>query len=122
MAVTQLRGYDSHGKPVTIGDRDTDNVLVGFIDEDGLAWESAYERDLAVTAGRYSDAMIAWKRDHYPEFVRKGDDGKVTILYPNPWAIAKAVCLDAQNVDAAADAAVKAHLFEARLRRLAPRG
>lgn len=117
MAVTQLRGHDSHGNPVAVGDRDTDNVIVGFIDEGGLAWESVYERDLAVTAGRYDDAMTAWKREYGSEMVAKNDDGSFrAIVCPNPWAIAKEVCLNPQNVNAAADSAVEGFLFAARLR------
>lgn len=118
---TKTTGRDSHGNAVTLGGRDTDNVPVGFIDGDGLGWESVRERDLAVTAGRYLDAMIAWKRDCGGEIVRRGADGSVTILYPNPWAIAKAVCLDPANVNDAADNAVSDYLFEIRLRRAARR-
>lgn len=50
-------GHDSHGNLVTLGGVDTDGQPVGYIDAEGLAWESRAERDAAVGAGRLLEAM-----------------------------------------------------------------
>lgn len=49
-------GWDSHGVPVGIGDTDTDGYYVGWIDEEGIAWESVRERDVAIVCGKWRDA------------------------------------------------------------------
>jgi hypothetical protein len=43
-------GIDSHGQAVRLGERDTDGHIAGYIDEDGLAWQSPTVR--ATTAER----------------------------------------------------------------------
>ncbi len=53
-------GLDSNGQPVKLGERDSEGYFVGWIDENGLAWESRRFRDEAVGCGRLLDAFIAW--------------------------------------------------------------
>lgn len=48
-------GRDSHGMPVSLGEEDTDGFVVGYIDHEGLAWESREERDRAVGAARIEE-------------------------------------------------------------------
>ena len=50
-------GIDSHGQPVRLGERDSSDHLVGYVDEQGLAWESLGERIVAVHGHRLADAM-----------------------------------------------------------------
>lgn len=50
-------GIDSHRQPVRLGERDTDGRIVGYIDEDGVAWESLAERIVAQRAGRLFEAL-----------------------------------------------------------------
>lgn len=57
MSIHHIIGHDSNGHPVKIGERDSDGHPVGYIDAEGLAWESKAERDEAVGAGRLLDAM-----------------------------------------------------------------
>lgn len=57
-----LEGHDSSGRPVRLGDRDSDGYVVGYIDGDGLSWESIWDRDRAVGSGRYLDALNLWRR------------------------------------------------------------
>lgn len=89
-----------------------------YTDEQGVVWDSVREHDLAVTAGRYADAMIEWKRQHGHKLLEKHDDGTITILHPNPYEIAKRVCVDPDNVNDAGHEAVDAWLFDLRLRRM----
>lgn len=44
-----------------VGETDSMGYRVGWIDEQGDCWVSEYERDLAITAGRYIDAKREWK-------------------------------------------------------------
>lgn len=55
-------GYDSHGEVVLLGAQDTDGLFIGYIDQNGLAWASRQERDVAVGAGRLHDAFLAWNK------------------------------------------------------------
>jgi hypothetical protein len=50
-------GIDSHRQAVRLGERDTDGHIVGYIDEDGLAWQSLAERIVAEQAGRLFHAL-----------------------------------------------------------------
>jgi len=50
-------GVDSHGQPVRLGERDSAGHLVGYIDQDGLAWESLGERIVAVRGQRLAEAI-----------------------------------------------------------------
>lgn len=50
-------GVDSHRWPVRLGELDSQGYLVGYIDEDGLAWESLRERIIAVHGQRLAEAM-----------------------------------------------------------------
>jgi hypothetical protein len=43
----RVAGIDSRRQPVRLGERDTDGHVVGYIDEDGLAWQSLAERIVA---------------------------------------------------------------------------
>jgi hypothetical protein len=49
---------------LTIGDTDCGGRIVGYIDPDGLCWESEFERDVAVGAGRVLDGITKW--DDFP--------------------------------------------------------
>ena len=40
-----------------LGERDCDGYLVGYVDDDGGAWESLGERLVAIAAGRLVDAL-----------------------------------------------------------------
>ena len=50
-------GLDLHGEPVRLGERDSDDYLVGYVDGNGLGWESLRERLVATAAGRLVDAL-----------------------------------------------------------------
>lgn len=98
-------GKDVDGIPRRLGDRDSMGHIVGFIDEDGNCWETVAERDGAITAGRYQDAMIEWES--------KGGEK------PDPTVIAIETCFDRGNVTAAADEAQKGWEFILRYRPIA---
>ena len=105
--MSQQNGQDTHGSPVTLGEIDTDGIKVGFIDQQGLAWESVEERDLALTAGRYQDAIIAWRSSGKP-WAEIDDKGKVSLHCPSATQIAAETCLSKANRSKAARAARKA--------------
>ena len=48
---------DGSGEPVRLGERDSGGHIVGYIDEQGLAWESLRERILAVSGTRLAEAL-----------------------------------------------------------------
>ncbi len=50
-------GLDLSGEPVRVGERDSDGYLVGYVDEQGIAWKSLCERLVATAAGRLVDAL-----------------------------------------------------------------
>jgi hypothetical protein len=50
-------GVDSSRQPVRLGERDSSGHLVGYIDGNGLAWESLIERIVAVHGQRLAEAM-----------------------------------------------------------------
>ena len=50
-------GIDSGGEPARLGERDSSGHLVGYIDADGLAWQSLTERIVAVEGQRLAEAM-----------------------------------------------------------------
>jgi hypothetical protein len=50
-------GHDGMGRPVKLGDLDSDGTPVGFIDDGGLSWESEDERHAAVGAGVIEQAL-----------------------------------------------------------------
>ena len=50
-------GVDASGQPVRLGERDSGGRIVGFIDEQGLAWESLRERIVAVQGNRLAEAL-----------------------------------------------------------------
>jgi hypothetical protein len=50
-------GVDASGQPVRLGERDSVGHLVGYIDEQGLAWESLTERIVAVKGNRLAEAL-----------------------------------------------------------------
>lgn len=56
-APRRTAGIDSHGQPVRLGEYDSTGHLVGYIDDDGLAWESLRERILAVCGHGLEDAL-----------------------------------------------------------------
>lgn len=51
-------GVDSSGEPARLGERDSSGHLVGYIDADGLAWQSLTERIVAVEGQRLAEAMV----------------------------------------------------------------
>ena len=50
-------GVDASGQPVRLGERDSTGHVVGYIDEQGLAWESLTERIVAVKGNRLAEAL-----------------------------------------------------------------
>ena len=50
-------GIDGSGQPVRLGERDSSGHLVGYIDEQGVAWESLTERIVAIDGQRLAEAM-----------------------------------------------------------------
>ena len=58
----RIHGRDGYGKAVSIGGTDTDGHPVGYIDSDGLSWESRRERDAAIAFGRFDEADIAFNQ------------------------------------------------------------
>jgi hypothetical protein len=50
-------GIDASGATVRLGERDCDGRRVGFIDADGLAWESLRECLVATAAARIAEAL-----------------------------------------------------------------
>lgn len=78
------------GRTLRLWDYDSAGYQIGYIDEDGCCWESCRERDLAITEGRFRDAVI--------------QDGSGLKL-PNALEIAKRECRDPDNIEDAAKAA-----------------
>lgn len=62
--MTTQTGYcgacSNRSHTLTIGDTDCDGRTVGFIDDGGLCWESEYERNTSVGAGRVIDGNQGW--------------------------------------------------------------
>lgn len=102
----QTEGKDIDGIPRRLGDRDSMGHVIGFIDHDENCWETVAERDGALTAGRYQDAMIAWEREG-----KKGPEPRATL-------IAREVCLDRANVAAAVREAREGWAFIVRYREM----
>jgi hypothetical protein len=50
-------GVDASGQPVRLGQRDSAGHIVGYIDEQGLAWESLTERIVAAQGNRLAEAL-----------------------------------------------------------------
>lgn len=50
-------GLDGSGEPVRLGERDAGGHVVGYIDPDGLAWESLIEGIVAVHGQRLAEAL-----------------------------------------------------------------
>jgi hypothetical protein len=50
-------GVDGSGEAVRLGERDSGGHIVGYVDEQGLAWESLRERILAVSGARLAEAL-----------------------------------------------------------------
>ena len=50
-------GVDGSGEPARLGERDSGGHIIGYIDEQGLAWESLRERILAVSGTRLAEAL-----------------------------------------------------------------
>jgi len=55
-------GVDSRGEPVRLGETDSSGYLVGWIDQQGLAWESRAEAQIAACSGAFLEAFRAWNR------------------------------------------------------------
>jgi hypothetical protein len=71
-------GVDSQGEPVRLGERDSSGHLVGYIDHQGLAWESLIERTVAVHGQQLADAMALANDD--PGLAQRIDEA----LAPTP--------------------------------------
>jgi hypothetical protein len=50
-------GVDGRGRPVRLGERDSAGHIVGYIDEQELAWESLTERIVAVQGNLLAEAL-----------------------------------------------------------------
>jgi hypothetical protein len=50
-------GVDGSGQPVRLGERDSAGHIVGYIDEQGVSWESLAERIVAVQGNRLAEAL-----------------------------------------------------------------
>jgi hypothetical protein len=50
-------GVDASGQRVRLGERDSAGHIVGYIDQQGLAWESLRERIVAVQGSRLAEAL-----------------------------------------------------------------
>jgi hypothetical protein len=60
-ATNSLRqGQDSAGESVLLGEKDSQGQTVGFIDNDGLAYQSIFERDLIRCQEAIEDELRAW--------------------------------------------------------------
>lgn len=95
-------GKDVDGIARRLGDRDSMGHIVGFIDDDGNCWETVAERDGAITAGRYQDAMLDSERTGRPE--------------PDLRSIAIETCLDAESIPHAMEEAEQGWAFILRYR------
>lgn len=73
-----------------LGTYDCAGIFVGYIDEEGLAWESCRERDCSITAGRYHDAFVLWNRT-----------GGVLGTEPSARAIAEVICREPDSIEEA---------------------
>lgn len=99
-------GVDMDGEPVRLGERDSMGHVIGYIDEDtGSCWESLQERDCSVTAGRYDEALVAWRK--------AGSRG----AQPDPEEFARQLCKDPANWERAAKEAREQSAFYEGLRR-----
>jgi hypothetical protein len=57
----------SYQRPkVRIGDYDSDGYRVGYIDPDGLAWESWTDAETCICAARFWDSYSAWRQQKGP--------------------------------------------------------
>jgi hypothetical protein len=56
-------GVDARGQPVRLGERDSAGHIVGYVDEQGLAWESLTERIVAVHGNRLAEALALQYED-----------------------------------------------------------
>ena len=83
-------GLDVSGVPRKLGDLDDMGVLIGYIDHDGLCWESSEERDTAVVSARYSEAWFTWN-----------ESGGVLGDKPDSLLFALRFCNHAENIEAA---------------------
>ena len=98
-------GHDTNGKIVAIGDTDSDGYPVGYISDAGLAYVDREERDRCETAGRYQDAVHAWKKH--------GSVGPA----PSPLVFALAIAAP-ENVEAAVCECVEQDDFMALLKEM----
>jgi hypothetical protein len=78
------------GQRHELGSYDCDGIFVGYIDEEGLSWESCRERDCSITAGRYHDAFWRWNRS-----------GGALGSEPDVREIAERVCREPDSIEEA---------------------
>lgn len=72
-----------------LGDEDCQGYPIGYIDPEGLGWQSLKERDVALASSEYEEAYCNWARC-----------GGI-IPEPDAYAIANRVCLDPDNIEEA---------------------
>lgn len=58
-----IKGYDAAGKSVELGDTDSMGLRVGYIDDNGLAWQSRLERDMAIGADAIKASTLLERMD-----------------------------------------------------------
>ena len=75
-------GRDGSGEPLRLGERDSSGHIVGYVDEQGMAWESLRERILAVSGTRLAEALALPyndpRRDHLMDDVLDVPEDLVT--------------------------------------------
>lgn len=92
-------GTDFEGVKRSLGDKDSDGRIVGFIDPSGNCWESALEHDMVRTQALYDEESLLWDKEGG--------------LEPDSLEIARSVCQDPKNIEEAARAAERNHnLFQ----------
>jgi hypothetical protein len=79
-------GRDNSGNEVRIGDTDSSGYPVGFISEDGQAWQDITEHDEVRTVSALEEEMFLWQ------------EGRRAAGLPNPEEIARKTCLDERNI------------------------
>jgi len=99
----QTAGVDVNGNPVKLGEFDSMGHIVGYIDDEGNCYESIRERDCCVSAGRFHDQVVAFRRGEREDM-------------PDPTAVAKANCMEEANVPHAVSEIKEEHEFMEALR------
>jgi hypothetical protein len=59
---SRQEGTDKNGNTVRLGDTTSEGSYVGFIDAEGMDWESREEYDISVSSNALFDAVIKWNK------------------------------------------------------------